>query len=80
MSDSHEYDQGYRDQAAWLRKQAPSLPGAEHCLSQRQATHDGGEYNRGGDQATADCIGAMRHRLADMHRVAQSAATGKDCR
>jgi hypothetical protein len=48
--------QGYREQAAWLARQAPSIPGAEHTLAQRLATLAGDPYNSGGNQATQDYI------------------------
>ena len=63
---SYEYAKGYREQSAWLRRQAPSIPSAEHTLISRQGTTDGSVYNQGGDQATADYIEALRQILADM--------------
>jgi hypothetical protein len=47
---------GYREQMAWLERERPSVPGAEHALSQRLATLSPDGYNEGGHQATRDYI------------------------
>ena len=60
-----EYDTGYREQAAWLRREDLSLAGAVQCLGSREATLDSGDdFNRGGNDATAEYVTRTREQLA----------------